>query len=197
MCGRFSAEIDVETLKDCARIFQAPARALSFDARPGTEQFAVARHRGESLAGGMVWGWERDFSDRLLINARIESAPRKKTWAGAADSRRCAIPARGWWEWAGEEGARRPCFHRRGDAAMLFLGALYEKPADTGRFVILTRPSFGRIAAIHDRMPVIVSTDDLDNWLDRDRGFGDVAACAGAAEEMDWEVIECDRLMSV
>lgn len=197
MCGRFSAEIDVEALKEYARVLETPGHALSFDARPGSEQFAVARRDTSNLAGVMAWGWERDFSDRLLINARIESAPRKKTWAGAADNRRCAIPACGWWEWTEEEGARRPCFHRRNDAAMIFLGALYEKPADTGRFVILTRPSFGRIAEIHDRMPVVVSPDDLDRWLDRGSRFGDVAACAGAAEEIDWEVVACDRLMSV
>jgi putative SOS response-associated peptidase YedK len=191
MCGRFSAEIDIEELEKYATLDEEVIAAeKGFDSRPGTSQIVVAGGR----ACLMNWGWTRDWSKRLLINARFETAGDKKTWKGALEGRRCAIPALGWWEWTGEKGRKTPFFHRTADSAMIFLAGVFERSGEGSNFVIMTRSSFGPMAEIHDRMPLVLGADSIGAWLDRDVPLAGVSRFVDDALSMQWDLIECDRL---
>jgi putative SOS response-associated peptidase YedK len=87
------------------------------------------------------------------------------------------IPASGYYEWRMIDGAKVPHFvSLLGDEVLLFAG-LYEwwrnlAAADNApdrwllSATILTRPSAGGLAAIHDRMPVFLDADLVEEWLD-------------------------------
>jgi putative SOS response-associated peptidase YedK len=67
---------------------------------------------------------------------------------------------------AGER-PRSVLFHRADDGLVL-LGGLFQRPkgADVhARFTVLTTRPNATIAKVHDRMPVILPTGRLDEWL--------------------------------
>lgn len=123
------------------------------------------------LRWGFVPAWVKDprnFS--LLVNARGESVLDKPSFRNAMRRRRCLIPADGFYEW--HDGTpRRPYFVRARSAAPLAFAGLWEtwtgpngEEIDSG--VIVTTWANRTLAAIHDRMPVIVPSDAFDFWLD-------------------------------
>ncbi len=143
-------------------------------------------------AGGLEltrarWGfiphwWKNAKSPQSTINARSEEAAAKPMWRDAWRRARCLIPASGWYEWreadrvdpqtGGIKRYKQPYFMRRADGAPLCFAGLtawWQPPeADTGVLscAILTRAAAGRVAEVHDRMPVVLPDDAHAEWLD-------------------------------
>jgi putative SOS response-associated peptidase YedK len=131
----------------------------------GKREFALVRW-------GFIPAWVKDpkkFS--LIVNARGESVLEKPAFRNAMRRRRCLIPADGFYDW--RDGVpRRPYFVRRADLTgpMAFAG-LWEtwtgpdgEEFDTA--AIVTTRANATLSAVHDRMPVIVSPEAFDLWLD-------------------------------
>jgi putative SOS response-associated peptidase YedK len=113
----------------------------------------------------------------LLFNARGETAAEKPVFRNAIRRRRCLVPATGFYEWRregqGRHVVRTPYLCARADGSPMALGAIWETnvSADGGEIdtaAILTTAANGAMAAIHDRMPVIVEPADFETWLDCD-----------------------------
>ena len=126
-------------------------------------------------AGWFRWGliphWAQDEQiGYKLINARSETVAEKPAFRDAFRRRRCLIPADGFYEWK-KEGTRKQPYRIHTGSLFAFAG-LWEKwqPAGEERVVysctILTTQANGRVAPIHDRMPVILHPSDYDRWLD-------------------------------
>jgi putative SOS response-associated peptidase YedK len=130
----------------------------------GKPAFALARW-------GFIPAWVKDprtFS--LLINARGESVIDKPSFRNAMRRRRCLIPADGFYEWS-DSTPRRPYFVRPKAGGPIAFAGLWEtwtgpngEEVDTA--TIITTSANRRLAAIHDRMPVIVAPDAFNLWLD-------------------------------
>jgi putative SOS response-associated peptidase YedK len=130
----------------------------------GKPAFALARW-------GFIPAWVKDprtFS--LLINARGESVIDKPSFRNAMRRRRCLIPADGFYEWS-DGTPRRPYFVRPKAGGPIAFAGLWEtwtgpngEEVDTA--AIVTTQSNRLLAAIHDRMPVIVAPDAFNLWLD-------------------------------
>ena len=161
------------------------------------EPFPEPLRRLEAARWGLVPGWAKDPSDGPpLISARAEDAATHPSFANAVKKRRAVVPATGYYEWRVVDGARVPQFiSLPGDELLVFAG-LYEwwrNPAAADgapdRWLlsasILTRPSSGTLAGIHDRMPVFLDADLVEGWLDpQEEGDQDLIdeAFAGADE---------------
>ena len=121
---------------------------------------------------GLVNSWASDAKGAFKqINARSETAPTRPAFRDAFERRRCAVPADGFFEWSGAKDARRPIwFHPPGGELLLFAG-LYESWLDSRSatkirtVTILTTEANAIVAPVHDRMPVILPPDRLDEWL--------------------------------
>lgn len=121
---------------------------------------------------GLINSWASDAKGAFKqINARSEMAPTRPAFRDAFERRRCAVPADGFFEWVGAKEARRPIwFHPPGGDLLLFAG-LYESWLDPQTatkirtFTILTTEANVVVAQAHDRMPVILPPDRLDEWL--------------------------------
>jgi putative SOS response-associated peptidase YedK len=96
-----------------------------------------------------------------LINVRSESAPRQPALRDSVRTRRCLIPAAGFYEWK-KEGAIRQPYALRSRHGLIALGGLWE--SDT--FTVLTTDANEVVAPIHDRMPVILEREQFSAWLD-------------------------------
>ncbi|MHA3701895.1 SOS response-associated peptidase [Jatrophihabitans sp. YIM 134969] len=131
-----------------------------------------------TMRWGLVPSWAKDLSvGARMINARVESVPEKPAFRKAFAARRALIPADGWYEWKrpGEgSGPKQPFYMVPRDGHPLAFAGLYEfwsDPADPDAptlttCTIVTAPSAGELAEIHDRMPLVLARDVWARWLD-------------------------------
>jgi putative SOS response-associated peptidase YedK len=130
------------------------------------------RHLEESRWGLIpVWAKERSIGSRMF-NARAETLLEKTAFKGLVGSRRCVIPASGFYEWQRAPDRKVPLYIYRADGAPLALAGLYTFWRDpssdawvTSHTIITCGPN-DFMAPIHNRMPVVLGGDALELWLD-------------------------------
>jgi putative SOS response-associated peptidase YedK len=174
MCGRYE-------LIDGQRIFirfkvanAAPEVAPNLDVRPTQHVPVLLPGRELTL---MKWGlvpvWAKDMAiGNKMINARAEGIEDKPSFKRPLRTKRCLLPASAYFEWQGAKGAKVKYRIARADGDMLALAGLYDDWKSPSGDVLRTctiitcAPSDTKLAAIHDRMPVILLPEDEDAWLD-------------------------------
>src|SRR5690606_31149175 len=139
----------------------------SWNVAPTNDVWAVLEAEGhrrlEALHWGLVPRWAKDPSvGSRMINARAETLATKNAYKSAFRSRRCIIPADGFYEWRKVPGARltQPyCVHRADGQPMAFAG-LWEvwRPKDRPdeelhSCTIVTGAPNDTVRFVHDRMP--------------------------------------------
>jgi Uncharacterized conserved protein len=119
----------------------------------------------------MIWGYQVAGLDRPLINARTESAMEKKTFHDSWIEHRCIVPASWYFEWehhtlpsGRKETGRKYAIIPKGQE-LTWLCGLYRLENNYPHFVILTRPPGEDIAFIHDRMPLILPQEAVNDWI--------------------------------
>jgi putative SOS response-associated peptidase YedK len=178
MCGRFTLTTPEELIAEAFGLDAVPRLGARYNIAPGqpmalVRQAARAGSRALSLA---TWGFlpaatEGDSSAAAgrLINARSETAATRPAFREAFRSRRCLVPADGFYEWR-RGGGRREAFHfrRRDRGAFAFAGLFDVAPgsSDACAGLILTTEPNDLVCEIHDRMPVILRPEDYARWLD-------------------------------
>lgn len=175
MCSRFSLAEERDFL--AARLGVSAMSLANYRPRyniaPRQEHFIVTTEYENRKLARAKWGLlslEKQGREQYSINARAESVESRPTFAEAFTHRRCVIPASGFYEWAGPNYARQPYWvHRRDGDLLLFAGLYTNEEADDNRmpasFTILTCAANPTLATIHDRMPVILSDRDADDWM--------------------------------
>ncbi|MDF2144175.1 SOS response-associated peptidase [Knoellia sp. p5-6-4] len=139
------------------------------------------------LTWGLVPSWAKDTKVGMrMINARAESVLEKGSFAKAAATRRCLVPAAGWYEWqksptvtdAKGKPRKQPFFTHRADGHPVAMAGLYEfwrdkSVKDNGdpdawltTFTIITTDAEPGLDRIHDRQPLILEPEDWATWLD-------------------------------
>ena len=165
--------------------------------------------RLESARWGLIPAWAKDPKVAVTaFNARIESAAEKSHFKNAVKKRRAIVPATGYYEWTTIDGVKRPNFIHLPDGELLVFAGLYEwwrNPAAADdapdkwllSTSVMTREATGELAGIHDRMPVFLSPELIDEWLDpHTEGSAELLQeiSAGAVElEQRVEFYEVDR----
>jgi putative SOS response-associated peptidase YedK len=117
---------------------------------------------------------------RLLPNAKAETAATLSTFKQSVATRRCLIPANGFYEWQTLGKMKLPhLFTLRDEAPFAFAGiwepddgALETQPTHYplrttryGSFAILTTSPNDLMVPIHNRMPVILTAETMPRWL--------------------------------
>lgn len=121
---------------------------------------------------GLIPSWANDLKiGARMINARSETAAEKPSFRKALSTRRCLIPADGFFEWAKTPEGKQPFHIRFSDRRPFAFGGLWERwqqgPGDTiDSFTILTTSPNAVTAPIHNRMPVILAPEAWDEWLE-------------------------------
>ncbi|MBI3475242.1 MAG: SOS response-associated peptidase [Acidobacteria bacterium] len=121
---------------------------------------------------GLIPSWAKDASIAAsLINARSETANSKPAFRDALQSRRCLVPADGFYEWQRKAKTRQPYCFEINDGKLFGFAGIWDRWRDpNGRMLetcsILTTTPNAVTASVHDRMPVILDPDHYDLWLD-------------------------------
>jgi putative SOS response-associated peptidase YedK len=175
MCARYVITSPAAAVRALFAYDELPNFPPRYNVAP-TQPIPIVRLLDGKRSYALVrWGflpaWVKDprtFS--LLINARGESVLDKPAFRNAMRRRRCLIPADGFYEWS-DGTPRRPYFVRPKSAGPIAFAGLWEswtgpngEEVDTA--AIVTAPANRTLAAIHDRMPVIIAPDAFNLWLD-------------------------------
>ena len=177
MCSRYFLDADGNVIAFTFRVPVNDRIRRRYNIAPSQEAPVIraTKDGGAREVAMLRWGlvpfWAKDPSvGSRLINARCETAMEKPAFRQAFRSRRCAIPASGFYEWTGEARYRVPhAITVEGRPIVAFAG-LWEswkdaagKPLET--YTILTTPANAFVAPMHDRMPAILADADIDTWL--------------------------------
>jgi putative SOS response-associated peptidase YedK len=144
---------------------------------------------------GLIPSWAKDSSGAAkMINARSESASTKPAFRDAMKSRRCLIPADGFYEWKRDGKTKQPyCFEVSEGELFAFAGIWDRWKDPSGQWVkscsILTTTPNAVTASVHDRMPVILDPDGYDQWLDP--GMRDASAASELLKPYDARQMRC------
>jgi putative SOS response-associated peptidase YedK len=183
----------------------APTTTISTVVKRHSDPDDEATRRLRSMRWGLIPPWVKSGADGapdnkspLLINARAEKVTTSPAFRSSAKSKRCLVPMDGWYEWrpnpadgGKKKAAKTPFFMYGADGEPLFMAGLWTTwrpkgaPKEAPPLVsctIITTDAAGPLADIHDRMPLTISADDWDRWLDPDapidegllRGHGDL-----------------------
>ncbi len=167
MCSRYEMNGFLEQVIARFDLSAMPDFAPLAEIRP-TDMAPVMVSGGEARL--MAWGLIAPWSKKPLINARSESLTRRKSFQPILGNR-CAVPASAYFEWRAGGGGRRKMRIARPDGALFAFAGLIEE----GRFTIITCSPSRSIAAIHDRMPVILAAGSEAEWLDGGKDFAALA----------------------
>jgi putative SOS response-associated peptidase YedK len=199
MCGRFTLtysereRLAFELGVPVEEFDEAEYRAR-FNIAP-TDQHWIMRLRYEDrhvspAKWGLVNSWAKDAKRAASqINARAETLQKLPAFRAAFVKRRCVVPADGYFEWLGSKEDRRPVWFHRPDNGLLLFAGLYEswQPAPDQwqrTFTIITTDANELASKVHDRMPVILAEDAVEEWLYRDeKDLGKLQAMLKPAPE--------------
>jgi putative SOS response-associated peptidase YedK len=180
MCGRFTNRAKPEQIKAEFKVgnknsvlFEprfniAPAQMIDVVFQPETERIL------SRLKWGLVPSWSKEApTSKGLINARAETITEKPSFREAFKSRRCIIPASGFYEWQKKgTGAKQPFYFYLKEKDVFGFAGLWEEWLDkqTGELLetctIITTEANEVLKPVHDRMPVILQPESYDEWLD-------------------------------
>ncbi len=180
MCGRFSSSAKPEQIK---KEFNAAVEDPSiftprYNIAPTQMIPAVLNKEGERIIAALKWGlvpsWAKDaLIGSRMINARAETLTEKPSFREAYKSRRCIVPASGFYEWQrSEKGAKQPFYFYLTNKEVFGFAGLWEEWLDkeSGESLetctIITTEANDVLKPVHDRMPVILKAADYDEWLD-------------------------------
>ena len=194
MCGRYAASRSPE---DLVVEFEAvPAEGqqplpADYNVAPTKDVYVVRQKKERDAEGALTggahrelravrWGlvpsWAKDPSvGNRMLNARVESLTEKPAFRAAAASRRCLVPADGWYEWAKRLDAptKQPYFITPRDGSGLAFAGLWEVwgRGDDRLYTctVVTAPAVGALTEVHPRMPLVLPRDRWADWLDPDR----------------------------
>lgn len=146
---------------------------------------------------GLIPHWWKDANlPSFSFNARSEEAHTKPMWRDALQHSRCIMPAAGWYEWQVGEGVdpktgtlksvKQPYFLYKQDQPVIGIaGLLSSWMSPDGLWMtcaLLTKAASPELMSVHDRMPVILSRNDCDQWLQTGIGKDDVQQLLRSSE---------------
>ena len=111
------------------------------------------------------WGYPGIQNKGVIFNAKAESVLYKKMFSCGICNNRAAIPAAWFYEW--NKNREKITFFRKG-GKVLYLAGFYDRFDDGNRFVILTTAANDSMIRTHDRMPVTLEPDQLEEWIKND-----------------------------
>lgn len=168
MCGRYY--VDDETAREIEKLVRNLDRKLQTehtgDVFPSQSAMVITEKTGHLTTERMQWGFPGFDKGKLLINARAESVLERPTFRDSVRHRRCIIPARGFYEWNKN---KEKFFYERNDIPVLFMAGCYNRYEDRDRFVILTTAANPSVVPVHNRMPLVLDLEELEDWVFDDK----------------------------
>jgi putative SOS response-associated peptidase YedK len=176
MCGRYSVMPKVKGHSKAARLLEKHLQEGHYNASP-SQALPVVTNTLPNTLQFFSWGlqpfWAKDVKAvKRSINARAETITEKPSFRKLLTSKRCLVPADGFFEWQVTDHGKVPYRILLKSEELFSFAGLWDKWADkeTGEvlhtFTIITTEANEVVKPIHDRMPVMLSPEAEELWLD-------------------------------
>ncbi|MCI0675035.1 MAG: SOS response-associated peptidase [Phycisphaerales bacterium] len=190
MCGRYDLSASPRDLARHFKLASEPSLLPRYNIAPTQDVPVVYESKTKGrIAAPMKWGlipfWAKDASiGNRMINARAESVATTPAFRNLIESRRCLVPATGFYEWLKTGKTSQPYrIHLRDNGLLAFAGlwdTWRDAEGNTVRsFTILTGQANELVEPIHDRMPVVIAPDQYETWLTGELDESRLAELAG------------------
>lgn len=147
-----------------------------YNIAPGQMMPVITRH-SPNKAQWMQWGLVSNWSKHPILspaaaNVRAEVLMQKANLRRLLASRRCLVPASGFYIWGRAKGSQKqPYYVRLNQRSLMAFAGLYDVWRDNDgnelkSYTIITTAANDLIAPYQDRMPAILREDHEDLWLD-------------------------------
>lgn len=191
MCGRYAQSADMRDLMEQFEVTgNSPSHSIPVNwniaptnpiyiVRESMQEQSIVKRDLAVVSWGLIALWlsdpaEAKASQSRAINARSESVHEKPTFRDGFKSRRCLVPAQGYYEWATALGKFRPkqaFYISSRDGQQLSIAGIWSSwRAPNGEVIetasIITQEAQGELATIHSRMPVFMPHNRWEPWLD-------------------------------
>ena len=166
MCGRYYVDISNDKLSFVSNINEIKYEK-NFNVAPQTLAPCIIDNKAVIANWGYFPDWLKNQSNpRPLFNTRYESLLEKKTFTTAFKNSRCLIPISGWYEWKEEDGIKQPYYFFDTSESLLFAAGLYwNRSSGDIETSIITREAVSLLQPIHNRSPLLLTSDSRDLWM--------------------------------
>lgn len=181
MCGRY--HVDDETAKEIKKLvwqidenrkhksILAAEKIVTGDIYPTSLAPVLYEKGGAACCEWQCWGFPKEWNlnvlqeNKVIFNARSESAMEKPLFRDSILRKRIVIPASCFYEWNARK--EKSVFRRTG-SPVLFMAGCSRRYEDGEHFVILTTTANASMEPVHDRMPLILEPDEILDWMTDD-----------------------------
>jgi putative SOS response-associated peptidase YedK len=179
MCGRFTRYL---SWREIVELYQLTAEWETgrndeprYNIAPTqTVPFVVAgEHGNHALREGRWWlvpWWAKEMPKQVMFNARVETVDTSGAFKDAFKSKRCLIPADGFYEWTinPDDGKKDPWhIHLPDHQPFSFAGLwAHNDKLEVTSCTIITGPATAPMTKLHDRQPYILDPEVYNAWLD-------------------------------
>lgn len=162
--------------------------------------FEEGARRLEQFRWGLIPFFAKDVKiGQKLFNARGETVHEKPSFRNAFKKRRCLVPVDGFFEWP-EKGGFPRRIRRKDDGLFTFAGLWEEWTSPKGEtvksFTIITCAPNEFMAQVHDRMPVILTPSQEDEWVNPEIPMERLREILQPREWDDMEVYTVSKLVN-
>ena len=166
MCGRYYIDISNDKLSFVSNINEIEYEK-NYNVAPQTLAPCIIDNKVVIANWGYFPDWLKNQSNpRPLFNTRYESLLEKKTFTTAFKNSRCLIPISGWYEWKEEDGIKQPYYFFDTSESLLFAAGLYwNRSSGDIETSIITREAVSLLQHIHNRSPLLLTSDSRDLWM--------------------------------
>ena len=176
MCGRYALAPSPKQKSEQLRDVQQPVTwKIRYNIAPTQSAYIIGNDHPErirEMTWGLVPSWSRDgVNSGKLINARAESIFEKPSFREVIQTRRCLVPADSFYEWRKEpDGRKLPYRILLKNGALMFMAGIWDEWGSGSNvqttFSIITTGPNEEMAALHNRMPLILASAEAQvAWL--------------------------------
>ncbi len=172
MCGRYSIHSKQSDIEAHFGLTRAEQFIKRYNVAPGTNVPVIRQQDNERELVNCHWGliphWARD-TKLQPINARAETITDKPFFKSVFRTKRCLIPADGFYEWKAEAGKKQPYYFQLKEGGLFAFAGLWDRWQQEESVIesctIITTDANISMNPIHHRMPVILKPEDYEEWL--------------------------------
>ncbi|KAF5065491.1 putative SOS response-associated peptidase YedK [anaerobic digester metagenome] len=170
MCGRYEMFINPENremmriVKDIENKYGAKNNMRTGEIFPTNIVPILSCDSSNITPELLIWGFPKFHSKGVIINSRAETAIDKPTFKRSLLERRCVIPSTGFYEWKQDASKQKYRFNLP-ESENLYMAGIWNEFKDEKRFVILTTAANNSMVDIHNRMPVILEREKIEDWI--------------------------------
>jgi putative SOS response-associated peptidase YedK len=135
-------------------------------------RMAAGERQFDEMQWQLIPRWEPAFKTKLsTINAKSETVFESRLFRTIVVRQRCIVPLSGFFEWKNNGAKKRPFKIYMADKSIMSVAGIWDtwhggSPDERRSFTIMTTSANKLMRGIHDRMPVILGSSSIDEWLD-------------------------------